>query len=431
VTAQQSFSTQAISETLRPLSPYERLFLIIDQINVFNFSVAVSFRGTVDRAGWSAAFAKVQERHPLLNACLNLDDPSAPAFVRTDALPVSLEFRQRTSPTQWQRVMEAGYVERFDPSLAPQVRAVMLEDGAGCDLVVTANHIFIDGIGIVALIRDVLAALSGEKLTALPLPPSAEERVAQAKSTSGSQSAESAKAFDKLQETIAALPERPFARRTNGGKPTIEALRLSVEQSEALLRCCRRQKTTIGAVLLAALECGLRRLSPELSQANLHLRAPVDARPYLNNPDDYVLSIGLARAVSLYPPPDLWESARALRTQLVAFQAFVEIEAEFERAQGALALNLEPVTLVDILASKHGFDVMLSNLKCADFPKVPDGLAVEAVWGPSVLVGFAGEHVVGSATFGGALHLVYTSHSPVAGLLESVQQIVADACAEG
>ncbi len=156
---------------------------------------------------------------------------------------------------------------------------------------------------------------------------------------------------------------------------------------------------------------------------------PIDARPYLDNAADFVLSITSGRGVALYPTKGLWESARSIRSHLVQFQSFVEIEATFNRVQAAMSASLEPTILVDYLASKVGHDVLLTNLKCVDFPSPPGDLTIDNVWGPSVLAGYEGEHVVGSATFNGALHLVYTSHCPAPGLLETVQQTIGAACA--
>ena len=429
MTVSHALHTQVVYETLRPLSPYERLFWAFDRVNVFNFAVAVTFRGTIGHTRWIAAFAEVQERHPFLNASLNLDDPHAPIFMRAANLPVPLIFRPRTSPTEWQRAMEAEWVKPFDPSTAPFLRAVLLEDNDGCDLILTADHVVLDGMGAIGLVRDLLAALSGQKLPPLPVPPSAEDRVACVRSTTA-QSTETPQADENVQQAIAVLRERTITRHLGTEAPTIDALRLTPELTAQLLRCCRRQQTTVGSALLAALASALRTLSPALETADIRLAVPIDARPYLDNAADFVLSITSGRGVSPYPAEGLWESARTIRSQLVQFQSFVEIEATFNRVQAAMSANLEPTMLVDYLASKVGHDLLLTNLKCVNFPSPPDNLTIENVWGPSVLAGYKGEHVVGSATFNGALHMLYTSHCPATGLLETVQQTIVAACAD-
>jgi hypothetical protein len=410
------------------------MFWAVDVINGFNFTVAVSFRGTIERARWIAAFAQAQAKHPFLNVSVNQGDPQAPYFTRGEGLPIPLTFERRTSPMQWQRVMESEFAEVFDLSTAPLLRAMLLEDDEGCDLVLTANHVIIDGIGVLGLVRDLLAALSGAMLARLPDPPPAEDRVANLRTSTQLHAVQNGHQTAPVQagaeNSAAAAPVRTFARRKATGKPTIAAVRFSKEETALLLRRARAQQTTAGAALLAAMAAALRTLSPAMKEVDLHMVTPVDARPYLGNENDFVLSIGTARAVSPCHDTELWANARALKSQLAPFQSFAAMEATFGRVEAALALKLDALALVDMLIGGFGHDVLLSNLRNVELPPAPDGLTVDAVWGPSVLLGVEGEQMIGAATFGGALHLVYTSFSPVTGLLETVQQMIADACVD-
>jgi hypothetical protein len=408
-----------VAEKLRVLSANERVFLAVDQVTGFNFTIAVSFRGKVTHDRWRAAFAELQKRHPLLNVGINTDDTHAPYFERRAGLPIPVLFEVRSSATDWQRVMEAEFAEPFDYATAPLLRAVVLEDEAGCDLVVTSNHVIIDGMGVVAMVRDLLRAMAGERLHRLPVPVSADERVDQIRS--------------RMRESAPSLPEPPaltrtYTRRLATGKPAIDALRFSPELTAQLLSYARQEKTTAGAVLVAAMDSVLRKLVPELKEANLHILTPVDARPYLGNEEDFVLSIGSARALAAYPDAGIWQSARTLKSILLPFQSFEQIEATFKRTETIMAMKLPSATLVDAIIQKVGHDVALSNLKTVEFAQIPAELTVESVWGPSVLLGVEGEHFLGSATFGSALHLVYTSFSPVDGFLEAVRKTIVEAC---
>ncbi len=425
MTTLHASSLPRVQETVRPLSAYEHLFWAVDKINGFNFSIVVTLRGRVARDAWRAAFAEVQKRHPFLDVCVNQDDELAPYFIRGEGLPIPLAFEPRRTRTHWQRTMEREVAEPFDQSAAPLLRAVVLEDEEGCDLILTANHIVIDGMGVVALAGDLLAALAGEKLLALPAPASAEERAARVRAANPLPVPQTEQATaGNGDETLAA---RTFACRKGGGTPRIAALRLTAEQTARLQRSCREQRTTIGAVLLAALATALRRLSPVLQETGLRVATPVDARPYLGNENDFVLSIVSARADSPYPDMELWASARGLKAQVAPFQSFAEIEATFRRVEAVLEQQFDAETLVQMLIGKFGHDLLLSNLKNVEFAHAPGGIAVEAVWGPSVLLGVEGEQVVGSATFGGALHLVYSSYTPVEGLLETVEAMLVEA----
>jgi hypothetical protein len=416
-------------EALRPLSPYERLFWAIDRISGFNFSLAVTFRGTISHPDWIAAFAQARDRHPLLNACIDHDDPHAPVFMRAADLPVPLKFRRRSSPTEWQRVVEAEQAKPFDSSAGPFLRATLLEDNEGCDLIVTASHVVLDGVGAVAFVGDLLAALAGEKLAHLPVAPSAEDRTVHARSTTV-QSTKIPQADGGRQQTVEALPARRSTRRIGTGAPAVNGLRFSQEQTAQLVRCSRQQEATVGSVLIAAVASALQTLSPALKNADVRMNVPIDARPYLDNAADFVLSIIGARCTAPYPAKSLWESARAIRSQLMPWQSFGEIESTFNRMKAMMAMNLDPASLVDTMEGKFGYDVTVTNLKHVHFTTLPGALTVESVWGPSVLMGYEGEHTVGTATFDGALHLVYTSYTPVAGLLKKVQTTIATACAD-
>jgi len=429
VTSADVSTPPRVAESIRPLSGYERLFWAVDRVHGFNFSIAVSFAGNLAHARWRAGFDQAQARHPFLDTCLNTEDAQAPFFVRGEGLRIPIAFRRRDSSTEWQRAMEAGYTELFDQAAAPLLRAVVLEDEQGCDLILTANHVVIDGVGLLGFIRDLLRALAGKTLPSLPAPPSAENRVAQLRPASGKPvPAQDAAAPALAKEAAPTRPARAFERHRSGGRPAVGAIRFSPEETALLLQCCRREQTTAGAALLAAITCALRELSPLLEQAEIHLVAPVDARPYLDNTEDFVLSIITARAVSTAPEPDLWTSARALRTQLAPFLSIEAIEATYDRVQAMLDKRLEASVLVEALIQGFGHDASLSNLKNAEFPVVPEGLTVQSVWGPSVLLGVQGEHFIGSATVGGALHLVDTSYTPVAVLLEAVRRILVGAC---
>jgi hypothetical protein len=428
--AQNALGPQTQSEAWRPLSPFERLFDTIDQTNGLNFCIAVSFQGKVARSRWTAAFARVQQRHPFLNASLNRDDAHAPYIQRAEGFPIPLTFEPRTSSTQWQSTMEAQGEEPFAASAAPLLRVNVLEDEHDCDIIVTAHHAILDGVGALCLIRDVLAVLSGKELTALAMPPAAEDRLEEARSLNEAPSTIDPQAAEAWRQFLAGRPPRFFERHTGTRRPIISSLRLSLDETGELLRCARKQQTTLSAVLLTALASTVRELNPSLAESDIGFSIPVDTRPYLKNGDDFVLSITLPQGVCLYPATEFWENARALRPQLTAFQSLDAIEAYFGVVKTAMDLKLDANTLIDVVAKQGGVDITLTNLKHVTFPLLPDGLTVEAVWGPSVSSCVAGGLVLGSATFNGALHLVCTTYTPLPQFFGKLHEILTKACSD-
>ena len=47
-----------------------------------------------------------------------------------------------------------------------------------------------------------------------------------------------------------------------------------------------------------------------------------------------------------------------------------------------------------------------------------------SVVGPSVFVGIEGEQMIGAATVRGAIHLLHSSYTPIASLLETTEQVL-------
>lgn len=430
MTTQTAPGPRIQTAVLRGLSPLEHLFDIIDRTNGFNFSIAACFRGKVAHSDWAAAFARAQQRHPFLNASLNHNDAQAPYLCHVEGSRIPLTFEQRISASQWQRVMEAQAEAPFGACAAPLVRVDILEDDHGCDLIVTAHHAILDGMGALSLITDVLSILSGKELPALGIPAAAEDLVAHARSFGAAGSTIDPQAADAWQQLLATRPPRSFERYRGMRRPTISSLHLSPEETGRLLACARRQQTTLGAVLVTALAAAVRQLTPSLRESDLHFSLPADARPYLKNRDDFVLSITLPQGVCLYSGGSFWEDVRALRPQFTAFQGLDAIEAYFGAVKAFMNLNLEPTTLIDVLAQKRGVDFGLTNLKCVEFPVLPDGLAVEAVWGPSVSSPVAGCLILGAATYNGALRLVCTSYRSLPELPCILNAILASACQE-
>ncbi len=307
----------------------------------------------------------------------------------------------------------------------------MLEDKGRCDLILTLHHSISDGMGALLVLKDLLQALKGETFSPLPLPPSAEERL-QAVTDTTSQPAKPEKAAE-TEETKAdqAQPARTFTYHHTPGKPEVESLAFSADDTALVLRKVRREQTTVGALLLAALASALRKLSPVLRDTDLHLHMPVDARPFLHNEHDVVLSISAAQAVSTPLDGDLWQSARKLQSELAPAQSLVGIEDVYARIGAADEMPMDANDLVDAMVRTDGYDLHLSNLRTVELPEAVSGLQVKAVWGPAVLMGIEGEQSVGAATFDGALRLINTSFTPAKGLLQAARQFILDACKVG
>ena len=90
------------SGLLRPLGAFEELFCLFDQHFPTNHALAAQITGVTTVQRWHDALDAVQQRHPLLSACIDTTFNRVPHFRRVTGQRVPL--RVVTSPfARWQR----------------------------------------------------------------------------------------------------------------------------------------------------------------------------------------------------------------------------------------------------------------------------------------------------------------------------------------
>ena len=160
-------------DLLRPLGAFEELFCLFDQCFPTNHALAAQISGHSTVQQWRDALDAVQRRHPLLSACIDTTFNRVPHFRRVAGQPIPL--RVVTSPgAQWQQEIAEEVNSPFTPDQAPLFRAVLLHQEAHCTFILSSHHAVSDGSSLIFLLRDMLLALSGHALEALPLAPSRE-----------------------------------------------------------------------------------------------------------------------------------------------------------------------------------------------------------------------------------------------------------------
>lgn len=157
-----------LSAAERPLSPTEFIVWAADETCPLNFSMHFELHGPLDENQLRAALLQVQAMHPLLR--VRMVDEGRHAWFRTHGVG-SLPLRIVDGPPTC-LATEAEYEvqTRFDCQRGPLARCVWIRHATDhATLLVTFQHVIGDGTSGALLIRELLRALAGERLTALPL----------------------------------------------------------------------------------------------------------------------------------------------------------------------------------------------------------------------------------------------------------------------
>ena len=398
------------SDLLRPLGALEELFCLFDQHFPTNHALAAQVTGHTTVQRWRDALDAVQQRHPLLSACIDTTFNRVPHFRRVIGQRIPL--RLVTSPNaRWQREIAEEVNAPFAPNQAPLFRAVLLHQETHCMVILSSHHAVSDGFSLIFLLRDILLALSGHHIEALPLAPSREILFGAQQRTS---------AEPGLQAFAA---QRPLL-------PCVGGIKLAVEQTTALQRRAREEDVTIHAAISAALTIAGRAIDESWRNNPLRIMSPAEIRDILGLKDQCMVSLG-GGEISIPPGGSMtfWDLARFAKNGLSAVKSRETIATKIDLQSTAVSSNLTVEQALQLKRNAFNAQVMFSNLGRLPFDSTFGSLKLETLWAPCALRGIEGEQTLGAATVNGSLHLTHTSPAPIRGLLAGVEEVLRKACA--
>jgi hypothetical protein len=406
---------------VRELGSMERLHWLMGRNYSNHFVMAAEMTGEIPDT-WRHGLDELQRRHPLLNVCIARDEASQLVFRRTEGARIPLVVKERTSPRQWQAEFERELVTPFDAFAAPLMRAVLLRGNRRCEIILTTHHTIADGMSLVFVMRDLIHAVSGQKLAPLPVPPSQEALFAPLAARLRSPAPGAKPTLPPSSRPVRYYQLRPERA------PRVRGLRLSQQQTSFLVERARGEKATVHAALCASLVLAGREVSPSWKDHEIRVLSPIATRKALNAGEDCALRIN-AGLVPFEPSGDvdLWDLARWAKQSLLPAQTLENFGVP-EALQAILANDDDAEAWSQFSALGFGYDMAVTNVQRAPFANKVGDLTVKALWGPSALNGMEGEQAVAAATIDGSLCLVHTSYTPLDSLLEGAIQLWMKAC---
>ena len=397
-------------DLLRPLGAFEELFSLFDQYFPTNGALAAQMSGRTTVQQWREALDAVQQRHPLLSACIDTTFNRVPHFRRVTGPRIPL--RMVTTPAaEWQEEIAEEVNAPFTPDQAPLFRAVLLHQETGCTFILSSHHAVCDGSSRIFLLRDILLALTGHALEALPLAPSRETLFGQ-------------------QQRTSTEPGLPSFAAQRPPMPHVEEIKLTSEQTTALQRRAREEGVTIHAAISAALTIAGRAIDERWRNDALRIMSPAEIRDMLGLEDQCMVSLG-GGEISIAPGGSMtfWELARFARDGLSAVKSTENISRMIDLQSSFVSSNLTVEQAFQLKQNAFNAQVMFTNLGRLPFDSKFGPLKLETLWAPCALRGIEGEQTLGAVSVNGSLHLTHTSPAPIPGLLAGIEEELRKACA--
>ncbi len=401
------------SQILRPLGSLEQFFWLADHNRALHFALAAEVSGESTIEGWRSALDTVQRRHPLLSVCIEENAPSAPVFLRVLEARIPLRVVSGTEiDPAWEREVEREMAQPFDPARAPLARAALLHGAHRSVIILTMYHAVADGVAATYVLRDILRALAGERLDALPVPPPHEEALGLSESAGAPATSD---------------PAKPASYRSDEGPPPrIKTHHLSAKATGELHAHARREGTSVHGALAAALSIATRQISSALDHGPVRIFSPIDTRKTLGLTDECIPAIGNA-LLSLDPSTGgrFWDLARQATDALAPARTRESLQGGRARMRQALAGSVDVRNVTNAFA----YEILLTNLGSLPFETRFGDFTLERLLGPSLLGSFEGAQTIGVTTVHGAMSLLQTSNTIMEPLLSTTAAILAEACA--
>jgi hypothetical protein len=424
--AQYGRRAKSIPETrsvgfARPLGGLERFFWLTDQHRPVHFAMAAHIEGRTTLPRWRAALDAVQGRYPLLSVAIETTESNAPHFRTVTDARIPMRIARVPALSSWLSEMAWELVTPFHAQQAPLARSVLMHGEDESVLILSAHHSIADGLSAAFIIRDLLRALGGERLEALPPMPAQEPLVYLSQPAPAD--------AENLGVPEAPRQGSPVTFRRLDSWPTIEAVCLTPKLTYMLVERARKEGTTVHGALCAALVLAGREASRDWDSNQVRILSPFSIRKQLGIGEDcgvFVWASGVTMPST--PAADLWEMARFAKSSLAGKQPLERVAMEMQGLEQAVESGIDVAGAAQLLAQGFPCELLLTNLGNLPIQFETDDLKLKALWGPSVLLGFEGEQTVGVATMNDSLCLLHTSFAPIPSLLQRTERILRSAC---
>jgi hypothetical protein len=134
--------------------------------------MAITVKGHIDKELLKESLEKIQKKHPLLQARLDVNNEGKPFLIFGVAGLIPLEIIPRIDDDHCKRLVDIEYNIPFETGVNcpyPLIRVKLLTLESISDIVITIAHVIADGRSMVYLFRDLIFFLVGSKKRIKPM----------------------------------------------------------------------------------------------------------------------------------------------------------------------------------------------------------------------------------------------------------------------
>lgn len=380
-----------------------------DGITPFNGLFPLRIQGALTESQLQHALGRLQQKHPILAAAVQLDDKGMPWFesaAHHAAIPVRTVMRDREDTWHTETVKE--WNTAFDTGSGPLIRLVWIQGASVSELLMVFHHCMCDGGSAVALVRELLLLLDepGADIGTEQVFTRLEDVVPLAVLSNRTKKIKARVLGKAGYLLLHALPLKKKAR--DRGQDYLLNWKLSEAETTNLLRQCKAAGVTVNTAISLAVLTAFDVVRGK--NAFNKITCPVEIRRYAPAiREDAMFAFGLMLVLSMDKTPGLDFTARAQRMQELATKRTAKLNAYdslmmFEQAHAVLP------RMIDFLKyGKSSNDCMFSNMGLLNIPHEYRNFKVDTIFSPSVIGPLGNPTTLIASTFKNQLDFSFVS----------------------
>ncbi|BFM45613.1 condensation domain-containing protein [Flavobacterium sp. CFS9] len=154
----------------RKLLLVERI-MYVDSATPLNCVFTAKIKGEILKEQIEIALERIQHKHPLLRAEVDLQDKQHPVYViKENMKPIPLRIVKRQTDTHWLAESEQEWYRQFKGEGLPLAQLVWIKGQKFSELLWVVPHCICDGTSMVTLMQELLALIDNPALDLKPYP---------------------------------------------------------------------------------------------------------------------------------------------------------------------------------------------------------------------------------------------------------------------
>jgi hypothetical protein len=405
----------AATQKHRPLDAFEEIFWLLEQTVPRAPVLVGEIEGATTVESWEDGLRAVQRKYPLLSARITKIPGERPFFAHAADAHVPFRVVPLTESLAIEGEMGRAIDASFGDGNAPLMRVTLFHAPTRCVVLLSSHHAACDGKTNLSVLLDLLAAVAGEALGP-PIPIS-----------SGMSALFGLPAMGPYTQARASTRAAPDDAAASRERIRVERLRLSREETAALVRGARAAKTTVQSALVAALAVAGRHWSVAWREAPIRYAIAMDVRNVLSILDTPGLLVS-AYLGAIEPSPDrsFWDLARAINDELAKSRTREAVLAAVVRLRRLMEVEYDPAEFRRTSRMHH--ELMVTNYGNAQVRTAFGALKLTALSSGSPS-GDGDTQKISAITVDGQMMMTLVSHAPFPSLLDDARTILGWTCA--